>query len=249
MKRLSSRVVPVRGLDEAARRRLFDIHSRHHEDVSEERFRADLEEQDFAILLDADGAVQGFSTQQVLRVSVGPRPLRAVYSGETVIDRAFWGEQELVRAWCRFVGRVWSEDPRTPLHWFLASRGYRSYLYLPLFFRDYYPRPEGETPPFQRALCDALAQRKHPGLYNAQRGVVETRDPVDRLRGDLAQTPRGRRDDPRVAFYARRNPGYARGEKLVSVAEISGVNMKGLARRMFDEGARLGPIRLEPVLL
>ena len=32
--------------------------------------------------------------------------MRALFSGDTVIDPAYWGEQALVRAFCRLIGRL-----------------------------------------------------------------------------------------------------------------------------------------------
>jgi hypothetical protein len=40
-----------------------------------------------------------------------------------------------------------------------------------------------------------------------------------------------------VRFFLEKNPGYARGDELVCVAEISPGNMRGLARRMLLDGA------------
>ena len=117
--------------------------------------------------LDArDGTVRGFSTQRVLAATVEGTRVRAIFSGDTVIDRAYWGEQELVRGWSRFAGAVRAEAPETPLFWFLISKGYRTYLYLPLFFARYFPRHDAPTPPFEQAGFVEVARRtpKRPYL-------------------------------------------------------------------------------------
>lgn len=244
MSRLESAVVPAAELGKPERRRLFEIFDRHYEGASPEKFEADLAEKDFVILLrEPGGALQGFSTQKILRVEGAGAPARAVFSGDTVIAREYWGEQELVRGWCRFVGRVRAEEPAAPLFWFLITKGYRTYLYLPLFFKDYHPHHERPISSAARGLRDALAEAKYGARYAAAAGLLRADRCADRLRPELAETPAGRVEDERVAFYLRANPRYGAGEELVSVAEISSENLKGLARRCFEQGLALGPLR------
>ncbi|MBI3551600.1 MAG: hypothetical protein HY077_03715 [Elusimicrobia bacterium] len=247
--RLCSDAVARSGLSPSDRDRLYSIFERHYEGVSRERFESDLAEKDFVILLREGprGPVQGFSTQRVMALDHGGARVRAVFSGDTVIDRAYWGEQELVRGWCRFAGRVKAAEPETPLYWFLITKGYRTYLYLPLFFRDYYPRSEGPTPAGQKALLDALALSKFPSEYDPATGLIVP-EGGDRLRPELAETPEGRRDDPRVSFYLAKNPRYAQGDELVSLTEIRGTNMKGIAARSFAEGLALGSLQKQESL-
>ena len=247
--RLSSEVVARGALSSSDRDRLFAVFERHYERVSRERFEGDLAEKDFVILLreGASGAVQGFSTQRVLTLKHRGERVRAVFSGDTVIDRAYWGEQELVRGWCRFAGRVKAAEPAAPLFWFLITKGYRTYLYLPLFFREYDPCGERPTAPERKALLDALALAKFPADYDPATGLIVPGEAADRLRPDLAETPEGRRDDARVRFYLEKNPRCAQGEELVSLAEIVASNMKGVAARAFAEGLALGPLGSEEV--
>src|SRR5208282_5054464 len=97
---LHSRIVPVAEITEADARTMFQVFARHYDCVSRERFLSDLAEKDCVLVLwDANGTICGFSTQKLLRASVGGLPIRAVFSGDTIIDRAHWGEQELGRCW------------------------------------------------------------------------------------------------------------------------------------------------------
>lgn len=225
-------------------RDLFELFASHYENVDWERFREDLREKDYVILLDEarTGLVRGFSTQKILRLRVRGVPLRAIFSGDTIIHRAFWGEQELVRGWSRFAGAVHAEEPGVPLFWFLISKGHRTYLYLPLFFRRYFPRHDGPTPPFEREVMDALAMSRYPSAYRRERGLLEFAEPLGNLTPELALIPSGRDRDPRVQFFVARNPTYAQGTELVCVAELTAPNMKSIAARGFLEGERSGGV-------
>ena len=208
--------------------------------MDEERFRRDLREKDAVILLRDrwDGVVHGFSTQQIFRLTVAGRTVRALFSGDTIIDRAYWGEQELVRGWCHFAGRTLADDPATPLYWFLISKGYRTYLYLPLFFHRFLPGRDGVAGSFESQRLDALARAKFGRSYHPASGTLRFRESQGQLKPGLAETPAGREDNPHVRFFLERNPGYAHGDELVCLAEISPGNMKSFARRWLLEGTR-----------
>ncbi|MBI3299065.1 MAG: hypothetical protein HYZ75_12925 [Elusimicrobia bacterium] len=237
---LRGEVRAVAGTDESLRRSLHELFIRHYDNVSWEVFSADFAEKDFVILLRraADGAAAGFSTQKVLRGERGGDEARILFSGDTVIDKAAWGEQELVKAWCRLAGAVKSQEPNSPLHWLLICKGYRTYLYLPLFFDEYWPRREAPTPPEEQALIDDFGRWKFGPAYKD--GLLRFAAPKGNLTPELAAVPSGRREDPRVKFFLERNPGYAAGDELVCLTEVSDGNMKGLAKRLYRDGYATG---------
>jgi hypothetical protein len=237
-RQLESEVVPVTGLTDADVAQMFVVHTRLYERVSEEQFRADLAEKDWVLLLrePAGGAVRGFTTILLLEPEIAGERLRVVFSGDTGIDPAFWGSQALVRGWAQFMGTMLAQRDDRRLFWFLISKGYRTYLYLPLFFHAFYPRVDTVTPPFERELITRLGRLKYPHDFNAETGIVEFTESHGHLATDVADTPPHRREHAHVRFFLDRNPGWARGHELVCVAELSPANMRGLARRMLLEG-------------
>src|SRR5205823_6261147 len=92
-------------------------------------------------------ALCGFSTQALLDVDVaGRRPVKALFSGDTIIDRGHWGVSALTRVWGRLALSLIDALPSTELYWFLISKGYKTYRFLPVFFREFYPRHDAPTP-------------------------------------------------------------------------------------------------------
>ena len=236
-RRLVASVVPVAALSPCDIDAMFQIHARLYERVTVRAFRRDLDEKQWVLLLRDEEAVRGFTTVLLLDTEVHGESLRVVFSGDTGIDPAFWGSQALVRAWAHLMGELLAKASGRRLYWFLISKGYRTYLYLPLFFHDFYPRVDVATPPFERDLIATLGAAKYPRDFNPRTGVVEFTESHGHLRPRLADTPRHRREHPHVRFFLERNPGYADGHELVCVAEISADNMRGLARRMLVEGS------------
>lgn len=246
MPELVAEVAAASVLGESARRELHGLFTRHYDNVTWPLFAADFAEKDFVILLrrGPGGPVAGFSTQKILLCEAAGREVRVLFSGDTVIDREAWGEQGLVKAWCRLAGAVKAQRPDTPLYWLLICKGYRTYLYLPLFFAEYWPRHERPTPPETQALLDAFAQAKFAGAYDPKTGLLKFAQAKGNLTAALAEVPAGRRDDPRVRFFLERNSGYAKGDELVCLTEVSEANMKGLAKRLYKEGYTQGLLSL-----
>jgi hypothetical protein len=230
---LQSRLVAVQDLTKSDRHTMYAIFARHYDCVSIDSFLFDLAEKDCVLVLTSDyGTICGFSTQKVLRLTVRGVPIRAVFSGDTVVDRAYWGQQELGRSWCHYVSSVYAEEPDVPLYWFLISKGYRTYLYLPLFFERFYPSCDMATPEFDQFVLDTLASFKFPNHYRPDRGVIEFEHSKGQLQPHLAEIPARRLRDRHVQFFLERNPRYAIGHELACLAEISPRNMKLFAGRI-----------------
>lgn len=231
-----SEIVPATRLTISDRRKLYELLERHYEHVSWPQFEADLLEKDAVIVLrDASGLPCGFSTQKVMHITVDGIPVRAIFSGDTIIDPNHWGEQELGRAWCRYVGQVRAAESDTPLYWFLISKGYRTYLYLPVFFKTYYPACAWPTPAAEQRILNALASAKFSEDYDAESGLVVFQESRGNLKPELAAVPPHRLKNQHVQFFLSCNPTYSEGTELVCLAEISPENMRSYPARILQE--------------
>jgi hypothetical protein len=245
---IQSEIVPVAEITPASAHAMYDIFARHYDCVTLQQFMRDLSEKDCALILrNAAGAICGFSTQKVFRVSVDGIPVRAVFSGDTIVDRAYWGEQELALCWARFVSAIYIEDPTVPLFWFLISKGYRTYLYLPLFFETFYPNCEVPTPAFEQQVLDTLAAAKFRDHYHSETGLIEFACSQGQLKPQLAEVPARRLRDPHVRFFLKRNPMYAHGRELACLAKISPSNMKRFGGRIIGQ-VRAAHEKIEPAV-
>jgi len=233
---IQSRIIPAADIAPADAYAMYEIFARHYDCVSLDQFLIDLSEKDCVLVLrNTSNAICGFSTQKIFRVSVGGAPVRAVFSGDTIVDRAYWGEQELGRCWCRYVSSVYWDEPDVPLYWFLISKGYRTYLYLPLFFETFYPNCEAPTPAFEQRLLDTLAVAKFSDHYHRETGLIEFPCSQGQLKPYLAKIPDRRLRNPHVQFFLKHNPAYASGHELACLAEISPLNMKLFAGRILGQ--------------
>lgn len=238
---LVSETVPLAQLGEEEITRLFALFSAHYDGADPTQFRVDLAEKQWVLLFRAEEQIIGFSTQRVLATQFEGRPVRALFSGDTVIDRRHWGSQVLMKSWCRFSGRVIAQEPEIPLYWFLLSKGHRTYLYLPLFFRDWFPRRGGAGDPSLEPLLIHLARARYADAYDELTHCIRPVTPHDRLKADLDNTEE-RHHNLDVAYFRERNPGYTEGVELACIARIAPENLRGTARRELEAGIEEGGI-------
>ena len=230
--RLHGRVVARHTLDTRTRDAMFSLLAAHFVGVDRTTFERDLEDKSCAILLEDDaGDVRGFSTMVVYESCAAGTPISVVYSGDTIVDRAWWGSPALARTWVRAVRQLAPESEPRDVYWLLLTSGFRTYRFLPVFFREFYPRFDAATPPRNAALLDVLARERFGQHYDAASGVVRFEHPQI-LAPDLVTLPAGRMPDPHIAFFLERNPGFVRGDELVCLTRIDERNLTPAGRRM-----------------
>ena len=234
--RLVGAVVRTDDVTLSERHEMYALLRRYFERTTRARFESDLREKDAVILLrdEAAGRIQGFST--FARMTAGEGVV-AFFSGDTIIDREFWGDTVLSRTWGATVfaeaERIAAERAAKAVYWFLISSGYKTWRFLPLFFRRFYPSMDAATPPEVRGVLDTLGTQRFGAQYLPERGIVRFNEPTPLRRGVADVTPERLRD-PRVAFFARMNPGHAEGDELACIAELSRANLTRAGLRMIS---------------
>lgn len=236
-RRLEGAVVSAARLTANERSEMYVLLNTYFSGTDRGRFDADLREKEAVILLrdPGTGQIQGFSTFMHMHARVDDQEVVAFFSGDTIVDRQYWGEMLLSRLWGRTIfaeaDRIAAVRPDARLYWFLICSGYKTWRFLPLFFREFYPNADAPTPPHLKRVLDTLATRKFGDEYLPGPGIVRFRSAAP-LRPGVADVTAERLRDPRVAFFARMNPNHARGDELACLAELSRSNLTRAGQRM-----------------
>ncbi len=231
---LQGSVQPRQSVSDDDVERMYRLFCNYYTHVRRDVFYRDWKEKHWALTLrDESGDLRGFTTLMLYDLKVLGKRIRAVFNGNTIIDRDCWGEQELVRTWCTFMSTLKTQQPDLPLYWFLISSGYRTYLFLPLFFREFFPRYDRSTPPLEQHIIDSLGRLKFPGEYRD--GIVRVSEQRECFRSDLAKPSPGRLRNDHVKFFVTQNPNFARGDELVCLTEFSFANTKRMAHEKLAE--------------
>jgi hypothetical protein len=216
---------------------MYALFAGYYGGTTEEMFRADLAGKTHAIVMHAEGSLCGFSTLTLIEPVPGAGPqARTIFSGDTIIHHDHWGEQSLALTFCHFAGRMKAQRPDLPLYWFLISKGYRTYRYLHLFSKQYWPSCREDAPPEFKRVLDALATKKFGAFYDPTSSVIRFPESRGHLRPDWAQVRSNLLERPEVRFFLDRNPNFAEGEELACITLLDQANLRSVARRAFVAG-------------
>lgn len=207
----------------STREQMWRLFERYYVDVDRETFDRDLANKTHVILLfdSGDQSLQGFSNVEIYRRVIEGRRVQVVYSGDTVIEREYWGQGVVQRAYAALYVKQKLAHPFEPLFYFLLSKGYKTYLLLTRSYPQHWPRHDAETPPDKKAILDALAREKYGALYDAERGIIHMGVADGRLREDVAPIVPSMLADPDIRFFAEQNPGHTQADELCCLAEVS----------------------------
>ena len=235
--RLKADIVAVNTLSDKQRRMMYALYNSYYEGCNEALFQHDLSNKQWSIILsDKNDTIRGFTTLFVGEHVIAKQKIRSVFSGDTIIHHDFWGEQALPHVWCRFIGELKAQQPTTPLYWFLIVKGHRTYRYLRIFSKEFYPVYSKPTPEKIQCIMDQLGQDRFGDNYHAESGLIH----FDKSHGYLKKQWSGidskslkNRD---VHFFLQRNPNYHTGDELVCLTELTEHNLQRYALTAFKEG-------------
>lgn len=235
---MKGQLLKVPQADECTRASMYRLFRSQFNGVSRQDFDFDLDQKNWLLLLRGEHGLAGFSTLDVKRRLIDGEPATIVYSGDTVVDPRNWKDSALSYNWMGAITSFQRQFPDDRFLWFLLVSGYRTYRYLPVFTRTFYPNYAHVTPPVVQHRMEQLARERFGERYNPKSGVVRLRVP-SLLREKFSGIPPRRLADPHVEYFARRNPGHESGDELVCLTELCEQNLTRLGLRMWRRGARL----------
>lgn len=212
---------------------MFCVFNENFDGASIENFKRDLNNKNWVIqLYDAEsGELQGFSTLALYETLFKGKKISVVYSGDTIICRAYWGTPELPKSWIHTVLEK-SAEMEQPVYWLLISSGYKTYRFLTVFYKEFYPCHHRSTPPEMKILMDHLACERFGDDYSPDSGVVRFQNGATPLREGVAEVTNERLRDEDIAFYLEKNPHHDQGDELVCITRVHPENFTPAGRRM-----------------
>ncbi len=213
---------------------MFLLLSTHFEGVRRDVFYNDLENKNWAIFLrdEETNELKGFSTLLMYETSFAGENVSIVFSGDTIVDPSAWSSSALSVSWISSINKLRCKYCKGKLYWLLISGGYRTYRFLPLFWKEFYPRYDKSTPEHILRLMQDLAIKRFGENYDIETGVVRFPHPHI-LRDGLLGIPVERLRDPHIKFFQALNPGHLNGDELVCFTEICEENLTRAGRRMW----------------
>ncbi len=227
---LKSNVIKVDEITYQNKLRMFNIMNDVYNGTTFEKFISDLANKNYVLMLyDSNNLIQGFTTIQIYDENFEGKPVKILYSGDTVIDQKARGDIELMRAWWRFSFEIQQRYKSHDVYWFLISKGWRTYKFFPLFLKDFYPNVNKTTPKNIQNFMNKISKNKFGDLYRA--GIIYPKNP-DYLKSGLKDVPEHKKQDKDVIFFLEKNPEYYKGNELVCLAKLHPDNLTKAGLRL-----------------
>lgn len=262
--RLFGRLVDVVDVPDSQLQQMYGIFERYYDNVSWPSFRKDFREKSRVILLfdRRTGLLQGFTTLKTFRSVVQGEEVAGLFSGDTVVEREYWGQPALRATFFKAMLVTWWENlleskGRRPFYWFLISKGYKTYLLLTNNFHTHWPRYNVPMPDREREIMRTFANSLYPGRVNERelktfsrgRNISDERS-IDRalvlpfddgapcLREEVAPIRHDLLTNPKIRFFQIANPGWEEGHELCCLAPISPTIFAHFIWRLFYSTAK-----------
>jgi len=216
--------VRVAALTESDKAQMFALMKRYYDEVSREQFLIDLSKKDDVILLldDSEGQIRGFSTLVSVRVRHQGKIVHGIFSGDTVIEKDYWGQRTLGKAFLRYLLKKKLRRPFAPLYWLLITKGYKTYLMMANNFAEYYPRFDRATPSEKQELLRSFYSQLYPDEYDAEKGIVTPASEACHLKAGIAPISEILLlTNPKIAFFQQINPDWQQGAELACLARMT----------------------------
>lgn len=205
---------------------MFGIFSQYYDGGDLETFIQDMGNKSGVIVLrrKRDRQIVGFSTitRYPIKLKNG-RTAYGIFSGDTIIQREYWGSRALqVRFFLHVLAQRF-KHPLAPLYWLLISKGYKTYLLLANNFPSgyYYPSEECYRGDLQQVVDD-YCEQLFPGYFDRERHLLDFGQDYQKLKQGVADISLEMRQRfPSIEFFERINPTWQQGTELPCVGDLS----------------------------
>ncbi len=235
---LSFQLVERKDINFNSRTRMFELMFSCYNKITENNFNADLDKKQYVCLIkDKVDIIQGFTTFAINPNSAKDNKYNVLFSGDTIIAPQYWGTQVMRDGWCKSVGSIIAADTSKPWYWYLLSKGHRTYMFLPLFFKEYFPSIEAaDSEEHLKKIASEVSKRLYGNCWKEDEGVIRFEESHGELKQELIQASYQKKGSKFVQFFLKKNPAFYKGEELVCIAPLNPDNILRSAKELLLEG-------------
>lgn len=220
--KISAKGVSGRIIDE-----MLSIMQEYYVNIDRPKFLSDLRGKEWAILLKDNDKLCGFSTVKLFNYTFKGKDVHVSFSGDTIIRKEYWRSFALPLAWGRLMFSILEEDPDRELYWLLTSKGYKTYRFLPVFFKKYYPSclKTNFCEMDVKDLLKSIAKDVFGDRIDGQKMILKAQKGSQRLKKGVADIDDVKRKNIHIRFFEKVNPGHIDGDELICFARIHENNL------------------------
>ena len=205
-------------------RHMHSVFVKYYHNADYQTFVRDLKKKIGAILVRKidDGTIVGFSTIGIIEKEIDHKKCMGIFSGDTVIEKEFWGLPNLQTAFLRFMIKMRIKHPAINFYWFLISKGYKTYLLMANNWANYYPRYDKKDDSKRQSIVKTFSNYLFADAYDEGTGLLRFGEGYQRLKEDVAEiTEEMKEKYPKISFFEEVNPTWREGTELPCIGDIS----------------------------
>ncbi|ENX41485.1 MULTISPECIES: hypothetical protein [unclassified Acinetobacter] len=208
---------------------MYSIYEQYYENTKFSIFVDDFKKKSGAILIfnSETDEIVGFSTVVVQHFYLNGKDYTVLFSGDTVILRAYWGTRTLQSTMLKLMIKLRVKYPFNELYWLLISKGYKTYLLLANNYYVYYPNIKDENQHLS-TVVEHYCENFFGEYYDKEAGLLNFGNDYQPLKGEVAPiTEEMRAKNPNIHFFEQMNPTWTVGTELPCIGRLG---WKDLAR-------------------
>lgn len=205
---------------------MYKLHATYFDNTSFNKFENDFKEKQWCIIIyNDDNCLKGYSTIQLIKRTINNKDVIVIFSGDTLVAKDYWQTNSLVIGFSSFLNYIQEIEPHLAKYWLLITKGYRTYRFLPVYYKKFYPAYNVVTPSNIKQIINTICNEKYGARYNSETGLVLSSHEGDYLNEDMNTIPEGKLRDPHVQYFLKQNPFYFKGNELACLTSISRTNI------------------------
>lgn len=201
---------------------MYSVYSRYYKGTKWRIFMDDLSKKSgaFVIRRRKDNKVVGFSTIVSYDLVVEGKKVSGVFSGDTIIDKEYWGSRVLQVAFYKYMIARKIKSPNKSIYWLLISKGFKTYLLMANNFDKYYPNPEYINKNLS-GVVDYYCDEIFPENYDKEKKILDFGRHYQALKEGVAEIDKSMLvQNHKIRFFEQCNPEWRRGTELPCVGVV-----------------------------
>lgn len=213
--RVTGKFRPIKDISVADCLAMYNLFIQYYDNTPLDVFVRDMSKKTgvFVISKVKDDTIVGFSTIVKFPVMVDGKKSVCLFSGDTVVDRPYWGTSALRLTSFTYALKQKLLHPFTPHYWYLIAMGFRTYMVMATMFPKYYPNVEGDDSHL-RDVAAAASEYLFPSAFQREKMMIHFGDDACKLKDDATPITDAERTNPKIAFFEKRNPNWMHGDEM-----------------------------------
>lgn len=221
---------------------MYGIYEKYYANTSLAIFEHDLMQKTgvFVIREPKTAQIVGFSTITEKNFEVDGENCHAFFSGDTIIEQAYWGSRALQRAMYRYIVAMKFRYPTQSIYWMLISKGFKTYLLLANNYFTYYPHYQNKHQRLEKHI-QAYCEKYFSEYIDEKTHLLDFGAQYQPLKAEIAPiTDEMRVHNQKIAFFEGLNPTWASGTELPCIGEIQWRDLYRYVHRFLTKSGSKG---------